>query len=399
VSGNEADPGGWPHVGLDVAALRAGGWRPTPFRQFVVKLHSRCNLACRYCYVFAMADRTWRDAPRVIDRATVAAVAARIAEHVTRHRLDSVDVVFHGGEPLLAGPELLDHAAGTLRRTVPATVNLSVQTNGILLDEQVLAVLHRHEVRVGVSLDGPAEVNDRHRVFASGAGSHAAVAAALTLLRRPEHAPLYGGLLCTVDVRSDPADTYGALLDMAPPLVDFLLPHGNWDNPPPLRDPRSTDPVYGRWLAAAYDAWVARPDTRVRFFEQVQNGLLGGRSTSEAIGLSPVTVLVVDTAGKMEQVDSLRSVGHDAAAVGLNVRDHSFDRALEHPGIVARQIGSAALPDSCLDCPVHRICGSGFYAHRYSASRGYRNPSVYCHDLNFLIRHVWGHIMNVATPA
>ena len=39
--------------------LRAG-WRPTPFRQFIVKIHSRCDLACDHCYVYATPDQRWR---------------------------------------------------------------------------------------------------------------------------------------------------------------------------------------------------------------------------------------------------------------------------------------------------------------------------------------------------
>jgi uncharacterized protein len=373
-----------------MVALRSAGWRPTPFRQFIVKLHSRCNLACTYCYIYEMGDSTWRSAPRVADPVTLATVARRIADHVERHRLPSVDVVFHGGEPLLVGSDAIAAAANAMRSAMPTTCSLrmSVQTNALLLNEQVLDVLHRHQVRVGVSLDGSAEVHDRHRVYADGRGSHAGVVRALRLLRTPVHVSLYAGLLCTIDVSSDPVSTYRSLLDLEPPMLDFLLPHGNWTSPPPRRDPRSADPVYGRWLATAFDAWTARPDTRIRLFEQVLDGLLGGQSSSESVGISPVGVLVFDTAGRMEQVDSLRSVGNDAAAVGMDVRTHSLDEALGHPGVVARQIGTAALPDSCLDCPIHRVCGAGFYPHRYRAGTGYRNPSVYCPDLLHLIQHI-----------
>ena len=277
-----------------------------------------------------------------------------------------------------------------MRDAVPAdcTVRLSVQTNGLLLDERMLAVLHRQRIRVGVSLDGPAETNDRNRVFADGRGSHAGVARALRLLRSAEHAPLFAGLLCTVDVHSEPTSTYAALLEFGPPMLDFLLPHGNWTARPPQHDPDSGDPRFGRWMAAAFDAWVARPETRIRYFEQLLDGLLGGHSSSESVGLSPVGVLVFDTAGQMEQVDSLRSVRHGAAAVGMDVHTHTLDDALAHPGVIARQIGTAALPDACLDCPVHQVCGAGFYPHRYRAGTGYRNPSVYCPDLLYLIRHV-----------
>ncbi|MET9845799.1 hypothetical protein [Streptomyces ossamyceticus] len=40
------------------------------------------------------------------------------------------------------------------------------------------------------------------------------------------------GRLCTVDLANDPVETYEALLDFAPPRVDFLLPHGTWRHPP-----------------------------------------------------------------------------------------------------------------------------------------------------------------------
>jgi uncharacterized protein len=59
-----------------------------------------------------------------------------------------------------------------------------------------------------------------------------------------------------------------------------------------------------------------------------------------------------------------------------------------HPGVVARQIGVAALADECRACPVRNVCGAGYYAHRYRPGSGYRNPSVYCQDLEYLIRHV-----------
>lgn len=53
----------WPLEKLDVAALRRSGLRAVPFRQFVLKVNGRCNLACSYCYVYEGADSSWRDRP------------------------------------------------------------------------------------------------------------------------------------------------------------------------------------------------------------------------------------------------------------------------------------------------------------------------------------------------
>jgi len=87
-----------------------------PFRQFLLKVHSRCNLDCDYCYVYRHADQSWRGRPAVMSAQVVDLIAARIAEHARQHRLAAIRVVLHGGEPLLAGPERIAYVAATVRR-------------------------------------------------------------------------------------------------------------------------------------------------------------------------------------------------------------------------------------------------------------------------------------------
>ncbi|MDN3353810.1 hypothetical protein [Actinomadura sp. DC4] len=139
-----------------------------------------------------MADQRWRDQPRRMSPATVDQVAARIGEHVRAHDLASVELVLHGGEPLLAGADLIAHAVRSVRRAVPAQVGASIQTNGVRLGAY-LRLLDVLGVRVGVSLDGGAVAQDRHRRFAGGRGSHAAVAEALGRLSSPSFRHLFGG--------------------------------------------------------------------------------------------------------------------------------------------------------------------------------------------------------------
>jgi uncharacterized protein len=380
----------WP-LNLDLDALRSSGWRPTPFRQYVLKLHSRCNLRCAYCYVYEQADQTWRDRPQRMSLATVEATAQRISEHVRRHSLSRVEVVFHGGEPLLVGPVHLEDAIKTLKAEVEplARLDLSVQSNGVLLTDDVLDVAARHQVRIGVSLDGRASDHDRYRRHASGAGSHAEVIEALGRLRRTPYKDLFAGLLCTVDLDNDPLATYDALLELSPPMIDFLLPHGNWSSPPPTRRSERNLTPYADWLLAIFDRWYSAPRTTgIRIFDEMISLALGGPSRSEVIGLSPVGLVVVETDGSLEQVDVLKSAYHGAAATGLNVFDHPLDRALAHPAIAARQIGVDGLAEDCQRCPQVLVCGGGYYPHRYRAGEGYKNPSVYCPDLLRLTHHI-----------
>jgi len=388
-------PPAWPYELLDIPGLRAGGWRPSPFRDFVLKVHQRCNLACDYCYVYTKADQTWRDRPTVMPREVWQAAGARIAEHVRGHSLTEVRVILHGGEPLLAGPELLPSLVADVRAALPRScqAEFCLQTNGVLLTEPILLTLQENSISVGVSIDGTGADNDRHRRRADGRGSYPAVRDALGLLADPRHRSAYAGLLCTVDPQADPIACYEALLHYLPPTVDFLLPHANWASPP-LRPLDAGATPYGDWLVAVFDRWydAARQETRVRLFEETIRLVLGGQSRSEQVGLSPVAIVVIETDGAVEQVDSLKSTYAGACATGLSVLADPLDVALENPGIVARQIGLAALCDTCRQCPVHQICGGGHYAHRYRPDVGFRNPSVYCGDLHRLIDHVQGRV-------
>jgi uncharacterized protein len=377
-------PAPWPYGSLDVAGLRAGGWRPAPFREVVLKVHQRCNLACDYCYVYEQADQSWRDRPVLMSRDIRRAAIDRLARHVRAHDLTAVRVVLHGGEPLLYGAGRLAELAEEIRAGIPSEVELGMQTNGVRLDEPFLEVLRACRIRTGVSVDGTAATHDRHRRTRRGTGSFAAVARALDLLSRPENRAVYAGLLCTVPVDADPVETFEQLTAFDPPAIDLLLPHANWAHPPgpPGR--------YAHWLATVFDHWYAGPHrhVRVRLFDDALSLLLGGHARGEQLGLDPSAVLVIESDGAIEQVDALKSAYPGAAATGLSVLRDDLDEALTDPGIVARQIGMRALAGECLRCPVRRVCGGGHYAHRYAPGAGFRNPSVYCADLRIFLDHV-----------
>jgi uncharacterized protein len=378
-----AHPAPWPHRDLDVAGMRAMGHEPVPFRQFILKVHSRCNLSCSYCYVYEMADRGWPHLPKRMDQAIATKVAERIGEHVRAHDLPSVEVILHGGEPLLAGTEWLTDLARSLRARVPCEVNIGVQTNGTLLRPRMLRTLAGLGVRVGVSLDGDAEATGRHRLYPSGRNSFDDVADGLRLLGSAEFRGIYSGILCTIDVQNDPVDTYEALLAFGPPALDLLLPHAHWDCPPPGAG-------YADWLIAVFERWYSVPEeeTQIRLFAELIQLVLGNPGAVEGLGLQPSTLIVIETDGSIKQLDSLSSTYQGAAETGLHVTSDALDLALDHPTTVARQIGIDALSAQCRSCPVLRVCGGGLYPHRYRSGAGFRHPSVYCADLMKLITHV-----------
>jgi uncharacterized protein len=369
-----------------------------PFRQFVLKVHSRCDLACDHCYVYEHADQSWRGRPKELTSSAAAQISQRIAEHAATHRLPEVRIVLHGGEPLLLGPRRMRETLAALDAAIsPVTrLDLRIHTNAVLLTESYLDLFAEYDVKVGVSLDGDRAANDRHRVYRDGRSSYDQVLAALSRLRRPEYRHLYAGLLCTIDIANDPIAVYRGLLEQQPPRVELLLPHATWEHQPyGLTTPRDPgrpaegDLEYAHWLGAIFDAWDAdgRP-MPVRTFESVLGALYGRPATTEALGLDPVDLLVIETDGTLEQVDSLKTAYEGAAATGLDVWTNTLDEAAAVPGIAVRQQGIDGVSPVCRECELVRVCGGGLYPHRYRPGSGFDNPSVYCADLKEMITHV-----------
>jgi uncharacterized protein len=331
---------------------------------------------------------------------TGARAAVRIAEHAVTHRLPEVGVVLHGGEPLLLGRARMRALLSELRsRITPVTgIDLRVQSNGVLLDDQWCALFDEYAVKVGISLDGDRAANDRHRRYASGRGSHRQVSRALALLREPRFRHLYAGILCTIDVRNDPVTVYEALLAEQPPSLDLLLPHATWADPP-YRPAGSASP-YASWLTRIYQRWTAdgRP-VPIRLFDSLISAAHGGPSWTEAVGLDPVDLLVIETDGSYEQADSLKTAYDGAPATGMDVFGHSVDDVASQPSLGARRGGLGALSPTCQACEVATVCGGGLYAHRYRAGSGFDNPSVYCADLKALAGHVLAERPRATPPA
>ena len=112
----------------------------------------------------------------------------------------------------------------------------------------------------------------------------------------------------------------------------------------------------------------------------------------EAFGTTPVDLIVIETNGEVEGVDTLKSTFDGATGLDLNVFTHDFDTVAGHAAVVRRQVGVESLSEQCRSCSLMSICGGGYLPHRYSNERGFDNPSVYCESWKRIFGHIWGRI-------
>jgi uncharacterized protein len=148
-----------------------------------VTLHltDRCNLRCTYCYADCATGGTSRAARDMSLDTARRAVDLALARSERR-----AHVVFFGGEPALR-LALVDEVATYAREQSARqgkSATLEISTNGTLLSDRFFDVVRRHGMLVAVSIDGPKDVHDAHRLLAGGAGSFALVDQGLDRLLR-----------------------------------------------------------------------------------------------------------------------------------------------------------------------------------------------------------------------
>lgn len=169
--------------GAGAAALAAAQFTPADFAEplktglLILQPTPFCNIDCDYCYL------PQRDSNARMSLATVRLAAQRLRADGLLG--DALTVVWHAGEPLAMPPAFYEAAFGVIDEELGHLTKLqhAMQTNAMLIDDAWCALLRRHGVRVGVSVDGPADLHDAHRRTRSGHGTHATVLRGMARLR------------------------------------------------------------------------------------------------------------------------------------------------------------------------------------------------------------------------
>lgn len=388
-----------------------------PVVDVVAKVAERCNLACTYCYMYFSRDQSWREKPRTMDDRTFALLAANMRGYAQGWGVPGYGLTLHGGEPLLRNPEFFEFVGTTVRRELTdygVSVEMGVQTNATLITRQHLEVFARHNIRVGVSLDGGKAANDRHRNMLGKrkSGSFESAQHGLELLLGSSaYKELFNGFLCVVDVENNPIEVYKDLCQFNPSVIDFLLPLGNWQDRPPHRHDNTPDNLsetvptpYGDWLVHVFDRWAAdkvdRPSATpgIRFFTNIIAKLHGVPSSLETLGASDVQSIFVDTDGSLHAVDAFKTTAEGITDLGVVLEENQNKLYFGHRQYQdkARQLGMTALPRGCGQCDIKSICGGGYAANRYAVRDGRPTtnlPSVYHPDLARIIRHIQSYFL------
>jgi uncharacterized protein len=179
-----------------------------------------CNLDCRYCYYLKKKElfpqtRNYRMKEPLLERFVAQYIAAQQGSHI--------QFIWQGGEPTLLGIPFFEKVVDLQRRHCPPgkTISNAIQTNGTLIDQAWARFFRQNDFLVGISIDGPRRIHDRHRLNRKGRPSFDAVMAGLGALQA---AGVDYNVLTVVSRRNTPhgKETYHFLRSLGVQYMQFI---------------------------------------------------------------------------------------------------------------------------------------------------------------------------------
>ncbi|WP_042374441.1 anaerobic sulfatase maturase [Neobacillus jeddahensis] len=349
-----------------------------------------CNLACDYCYYSRCNGKPDK----------IAQIGDQVLEKFIREYMvikkGFVPFAWQGGEPLLAGIDFFNKAVQLQARYAPKNTIISnvIQTNGTLINKEWAQFFKRYKFLVGISLDGPEEINDARRVTGSGKGSFTSIMKGIQCLR-DAHVDL--NILTVLHENN---------IDRAKELMEFYKAEGfSYIQFIPCMDFQSQKPgqpgkylitpqQYGDFLCEVFDIWYneEQPELSIRFFDNMLAVYLH-QSAEECIHQKncPKTI-VFEQNGDAYPCDFYIN---DEYKLGNLVED-SLESIINNERMELFLMKKPSLSDPCKSCEFLHLCHGGCPRNRTGENNGIE-MEYFCKSYKQVYRYSHERMMKLAS--
>jgi uncharacterized protein len=268
-----------------------------------------------------------------------------------------------------------------------AKVEFALQTNAVNVDDEWIDLFSKHQIAIGVSLDGPKEYNDMYRIDLKGESSYQQTRDGIEKLQKAWREDRFPGLgaLCVINPEFDARKIYQHLTQtLGFKGVDFLLPdltHQEFE----------AHPGYGKFMRDMFNAWVefGYDKFQVRKLSNLLQRLSGEKRqffSSFSDEEASMIAFTIQTDGSLGPDDTLFSNPMWDRIENVHVSDTTLLTFLSQPEMERLDSESRSVPDDCKECCWLNICGGGgMLAHQYSTeTNSSMHPSVHCGSLKEL---------------
>ena len=358
---------------------------PSYFHVMAKPTGAVCNLDCKYCF-FLSKDTLY---PGSQFRMTDDVLEAYVKQVIESQREPHITIAWQGGEPTLMGLDFFQRAMTLVHKYKRSgtTLEHTIQTNGVLMNEEWCEFLRENNFLVGLSVDGPRQMHDAYRVDKGGAPTFDKVMRAARLMQKHR---VEFNILCTVHAANveHPLEVYRFFRDELKtqfmqfiPIVERVTPElleiandgwGERNHERPLYTQNGSlvtertikAEQWGRFLSAIFDEWVRHDvgDVFIQLFES---------TLASWMGLPASLCIFAKTCGNalaLEHNGDLYSCDHFVEPKFLlgNIKEQHLVQLVASDK--QRKFGNDkqdTLPRYCLECEVKFACNGECPRNRF----------------------------------
>ena len=327
---------------------------------------SSCNLRCRYCFYYDVADNREVKNYGIMNDDTLENMVKKVFDDVEY----SANFAFQGGEPTMAGIEFFEkfHKFVEKYNTKKIIVNFSLQTNGTLLNKKWLELFKKHNYLIGLSLDGNKEMHDTFRIDAKGEGTFSRVLKAAKMMKKAE---VEFNILCVVNklIAQNGKLVYNFFKNNGFRYYQFI-PCLDSLSCSEEKDYTLTAEDYGKFLDETFNLWyedmMSGKRISVRHFDNYTKILLGEEPEAcDMVGHCNMNA-VLESDGSMYPCDFYVL---DEFKVG-NINESSFEELFKSEAEMRFLRTSLAVDEKCKVCRYFKICRGGCRRHKELTAEG-----------------------------
>ena len=364
------------------------------FTSMVKPVGSLCNMRCKYCYYLDKAALYDNHQPKMDE----ALLENYIRANIEGNSSPVIAFAWHGGEPLLAGKEFFRKAVALQQKYGEGrTIENSIQTNGLLIDDEWCQIFRDNNFLVGVSIDGPESIHDAHRVDVGGQPTFARVMKGIERLYRNR---VEYNTLTTINIHSEGrgAEVYNFLRQISVFMqflpVAELLCDGRVQSPESEGADIAPWSVsakgFGEFMCDVFDIWVKNDVGRryVQLFDATLALMVGVQPSVCSLCETCGSGLTVEHNGDVYCCDhfvySEYKIGniHTDRLADLAYCDRQFEF-----GVAKR----ALLPRECRHCKFYNLCHGECPKHRFiTDNTGEYGKNYLCDGYRMFYEHTEG---------
>jgi len=343
-----------------------------------------CNLDCGYCFY----KKTSRLYPRGTHKMGEDVLEKIISEAMTWSGDEPRIFCWQGGEPLLAGVEFFKRVVELQKKhgKTGQVVGNSIQTNTTLLNSEWIELFRQYNFSIGVSLDGPEEVHNCYRQYASTRGSFSRTVTGINLLRK-------GGIdfniLSTIakETAENPQKIYDFFLSEDLHYLQFIPAVDR--NEEKVQNFSITPIQYRDFLCRLFDVWWndGSPVASVRLFDNILEILLGHCSSSCLFKRECGDYIVVEYNGDVYPCDFFVRVEWKLGNILELPLTELSKRAKLQFGKLRRIV-----PPDCESCQWNFICNNGCLWLRWVRNGSLEDKDYFCESYKYFFSYTIGRL-------